>query len=173
MGSESLIETITFFDFILALTPIVVVLFLMVIMRWSGAKAGAAGWLIALILAFAYFGITPRMLVISQGRGLMLTIFVLYIVWMAILLFNVVKEAGAIDVIARSIRTLTGDRVLQLLILSWVFSGFLQSVSGFRCAYSCNCTPFNWTGLFANYCCCSRGYRSFLVCDFWRYRNGF
>ena len=61
----------------------------------------------------------------------MLTIFVLYIVWMAILLFNVVKEAGAIDVIARSIRTLTGDRVLQLLILSWVFSGFLQSVSGF------------------------------------------
>jgi lactate permease len=50
---------------------------------------------------------------------------------MALVLFNVVNEAGAIAVIGRAISRLTGDRVMQLLILSWVFSAFLQGVAGF------------------------------------------
>ncbi|MFQ5814843.1 MAG: L-lactate permease, partial [Anaerolineae bacterium] len=55
----------------------------------------------------------------------------LYIIWMALVLYNVVNEAGAITVIGRAISRLTGDRVMQLLILSWVFSAFLQGVAGF------------------------------------------
>jgi len=61
----------------------------------------------------------------------LLTLYVLYIIWMALVLYNVVNEAGAIIVIGRAISRLTGDRVMQLLILSWVFSAFLQGVAGF------------------------------------------
>jgi lactate permease len=64
-------------------------------------------------------------------KGVLLTLFVLYIIWMALVLFNVVREAGAISVIGEGVTKLTGDRVLQLLILSWVFSAFLQGVAGF------------------------------------------
>jgi lactate permease len=124
-------QVVGFIDFILALSPIAAVLVLMVGFRWGGAKAGAVGWLVALVVSFFYFGADLTLLAYAQTRGVLLTLFVLYIIWMALILFNVVREAGAIEVIADGIVRLTGDRVLQLLILSWVFSAFLQGVAGF------------------------------------------
>jgi len=116
---------------LLALSPIVVVLILMIGFRWSGAKAGPVSWLTAIAVSLAFFGATPSILAYSQLKGLLLTVYVLYIIWMALVLYNVVNEAGAIAVIGRAISRLTGDRVMQLLILSWVFSAFLQGVAGF------------------------------------------
>jgi lactate permease len=116
---------------LLALSPIIVVLILMIGFRWGGAKAGPVGWLTALVVSLAFFGATPRLLAYSQLKGLLLTVYVLYIIWMALVLYHVVNEAGAIAVIGRAISRLTGDRVMQLLILSWVFSAFLQGVAGF------------------------------------------
>jgi lactate permease len=124
-------QAVGFIDFILALSPIAAVLVLMVGFRWGGAKAGAVGWLVALGVSLIYFGADTTLLAYAQTRGVLLTLFVLYIIWMALVLFNVVREAGAIEVIAEGIVKLTGDRVLQLLILSWVFSAFLQGVAGF------------------------------------------
>ena len=121
--------TVTYF--LLALSPIAFVLVLMVGLRWGGAKAGAVGWLVALGVSLLFFGATPQLLAYSQARAALLTLYVLYIIWMALILYNVVKEAGAIQVIADGIVKLTADRVLQLLILSWVFSAFLQGVAGF------------------------------------------
>ena len=125
------LEKVTFLNFVLALSPIIVVLVLMVGFRWGGARAGPVGWLIALIASTLFFGATPEVLAYSQVRGVLLTLYVLYIIWMALVLFNVVREAGAISAIGRGITRLTGDRVLQLLILAWVFSAFLQGVAGF------------------------------------------
>jgi lactate permease len=119
------------FYWLLALAPIIVVLILMIGLRWGGSKAGPVGWLTAIILSLAFFGATPALLAYSQLKGLLLTFYVLYIIWMALVLYNVVNEAGAIAVIGRAISRLTGDRVMQLLILSWVFSAFLQGVAGF------------------------------------------
>jgi len=119
------------FYWLLALSPIIVVLILMIGFRWGGSKAGPVGWLTAIIVSLAFFGTTPELLAYSQIKGLLLTFYVLYIIWMALVLYNVVNEAGAITVIGRAISRLTGDRVMQLLILSWVFSAFLQGVGGF------------------------------------------
>ncbi len=116
---------------LLALSPIIVVLILMIGFRWGGSKAGPVGWLTAVVVSLAFFGATPALLAYSQLKGLLLTLYVLYIIWMALVLYNVVNEAGAITVIGRAISRLTGDRVMQLLILSWVFSAFLQGVAGF------------------------------------------
>ncbi len=116
---------------LLALSPIIVVLILMVGLRWGGSKAGPVGWLTAIVVSLAFFGATPELLAYSQLKGLLLTFYVLYIIWMALVLYNVVNEAGAIAVIGRAISYLTADRVMQLLILSWVFSSFLQGVAGF------------------------------------------
>jgi lactate permease len=124
-------QAIEFIDFFLALSPIAAVLILMVGFRWGGARAGAMGWLVALVVSVLSFGADAKLLAYAQTRGVLLTLFVLYIIWMALVLFNVVREAGAIEVIAEGIVRLTGDRVLQLLILSWVFSAFLQGVAGF------------------------------------------
>jgi lactate permease len=118
-------------SWLLALSPIIVVLILMVGFRWGGSKAGPIGWLVALLVALVFFGAGPRLLVYSQLRGVLLSLYVLYIVWMALVLYHVVDEAGAITVIGETVSRLTRDKTMQLLMLSWVFSAFLQGVAGF------------------------------------------
>jgi lactate permease len=122
---------ITLLTWLLALSPIAVVLILMVGFRWGGSKAGPVGWLVAMVVAWLVFGAGPAVLFYSQLRGLLLSLYVLYIIWMALILYRVVDEAGAITVIGRGIARLTSEPTMQLLLLAWAFSGFLQGVAGF------------------------------------------
>jgi lactate permease len=118
-------------NWLLAFSPIAVVLVLMVGLRWGGKKAGPVGWVVALLVAWLRFGAGLEVLAYSQLRGILLTLYVLYIIWMALVLYRVVDEAGAITVIGRGIARLTADPTMQLLLLAWAFSAFLQGVAGF------------------------------------------
>jgi len=114
-----------------ALSPMGVVLVLMIWFNWSGGRAGAAGWIAALIVSVLLFGAHPRLLAYSQMRGVLLSLNVLYIIWPALLLYNVVNETGAIEAIGAGIQRFSGDKTIQLLIFGWVFSSFLQGVAGY------------------------------------------
>jgi lactate permease len=116
---------------LLALSPIAAVLVLMVGFRWGGDRAGAVGWVVALLVAWLGFHAGPQVLLYSQLRGLLLSLYVLYIIWMALLLYRVVDEAGAIAVIGRGIVRLTAQPTMQILLLAWAFASFLQGVSGY------------------------------------------
>jgi lactate permease len=118
-------------NFVLALFPIATILALMVGFRWGASRAGAAGYLTALIIAIAAFGAGPQILAVSHGKALLLTIDVLFIIWMAFLLFRVADEAGAIKAIGQALPHLTADQGMQAVIIGWVFASFLQGVGGF------------------------------------------
>jgi lactate permease len=117
--------------FLLAFLPIALILALMVGFRWGASRAGAAGYLSALIIAAAFFGAGPQLLAVAHGKALFLTIDVLMIIWAAFLLFRVADEAGAIKTIGEALPHLTADRGMQALIIGWVFASFLQGVGGF------------------------------------------
>jgi lactate permease len=114
-----------------AFSPIAVVLVLMIFLNWSGSRAGAAAWLTALVVAITLFGAHPELLAYSQMKGVLLSLNVLYIIWAALLLYNVVNETGAIRAIGIGIQRFSGDKSIQLLIFGWIFSSFLQGVAGY------------------------------------------
>lgn len=116
---------------LLALLPIVGVLVAMVRWEWTAARAGLLGWALAMGLALLLFEAPPALLAYAHLRSLLLALYVLYIIWMALLLYHVVNEAGAIEDISVGVARLTGDRLVQLLILAWLFASFLQGVTGF------------------------------------------
>ena len=118
-------------DWILAFFPVLTVLILMLRFRWGGAQAGAAGWGVALAVAALRFGADARLLGYAQLKGLLLTLFVVYIIWGALLFYRTTDEAGAVDAIGDGLPRLTPDRGMQALLLGWVFSTFLQGVGGF------------------------------------------
>ncbi len=117
--------------FALALSPILIILVLMVGYRWSAARAGAVGYLSAMLIAILFFGAGSRLLAAAHGKALLLTIDVLYIIWTAFLLYRIADEAGAIKTIGQALPHLTADRGMQALIIGWVFASFLQGVGGF------------------------------------------
>ncbi|MGH7847939.1 MAG: L-lactate permease [Candidatus Binatia bacterium] len=118
-------------SFCAAVFPLALILFLMVWWRWSGAKAGFAGAASAAMIGVAFFGASGEVLFIALWRGVVLTFHVLYIIWPALLLYHVVEGSGAIRSIGAGVSSLTEDHILQLLILGFGFSSFVQGVAGF------------------------------------------
>lgn len=118
-------------NILLAATPLLLVLFLMIALNWGGSKAGIAGWAAAVVISVVAFGADLSLLWVAFGRGLLLAVYVLYIIWMALLLYHVVNEAGAIEVLGQELPGLAADRAGQALLLAWVFGSFLQGASGY------------------------------------------
>jgi lactate permease len=118
-------------DWLFAFTPILFILILMLRFRWSAAKAGSAGWLIALLVAAGRFGAGLELLLVAHGKALLLSLDVLLIIWAAFLLYRVADEAGVIEVIGTALPRLTAERGMQALLIGWAFTSFLQGVGGF------------------------------------------
>ncbi|MCF6277599.1 MAG: L-lactate permease [Anaerolineales bacterium] len=116
---------------LLALLPIGIILLLMVGFRWGAARAGAAGYIAAMIIAVAFFGAEARVLAYAHTRAILLTLDVLYIIWAAYLLYRVSDEAGAIVTIGEALRQLTGNKGMQAMLIGWIFASFLQGAGGF------------------------------------------
>ncbi len=122
---------LTFYSWLLALLPVLVVLVLMLALHWGGSKAGAAAWLAALIIAAVFFGAGPRVILYSQAKSLLLSLDVLLIIWTALLLFHTADEAGAMRLIGGSLSALTSNRTLQGLLIGWLFCSLIQGTGGF------------------------------------------
>jgi lactate permease len=99
--------------------------------HWGGSKAGPAGWLTAVLVTLIFFGGNLQLLLVSAGRAFFLSLYVLYIIWMALLLYHTVNDAGAIKVIGQEMPRLAHDRPAQALLLAWIFGAFLQGATGF------------------------------------------
>ena len=104
------------FNLFLAALPIIIILILMLGFRWSAARAGLAGWLVAIFISTISFGAGLRLLGYAQLKALLLTLDVLLIVWNAFLLFRVTDEAGAIKIFSTALPALTPDRAMQALL---------------------------------------------------------
>ena len=117
---------------LMAWVPIVLVLVLMMALKMSGGKSGAVSWVASLLIGAYFFGGDLRLLASGTVKGLWTTVFVIYIIWGAMTLYNVVDVTGSFKLIASTFTRLThGNRLLQLLVLGWAFPSFIQGVCGF------------------------------------------
>ncbi len=117
--------------FFLAILPILIILVLMMVFRCKASRAGAAGYLAALLIAWIWFGINLETLAYAHAKAVFLILDVLLIIWTAFALFRVVDEAGGIQVLSETLPFLTANKGLQALLIGWVFASFLQGVGGF------------------------------------------
>lgn len=122
---------LTFLNWLLALSPIVIVLVLMLVFHWSSSRAGAVAWFGTILVAVLRFGATPQLIAYSQAKAVLLTLDVLYVIWAALLLFHVADEAGAVRLVGQTLPALTPDRMMQGLLLGWLFASLLQGMGGF------------------------------------------
>ncbi|MGI6208577.1 MAG: L-lactate permease [Anaerolineae bacterium] len=118
-------------DVLWASAPLVIVLGLMLWRRWSSARAGATGLAAAVLIAALRFGLTWDVLWVSQARGVALSFYILYIIWAALLLYQVVRAAGGIGQLESWLLGMVADQPAAALLFSWCLSGVLEGIAGF------------------------------------------
>ena len=111
--------------------PIGLLLWLMVRRGWGAARAGPLALVLAIALSLGVFGTDLELVARSQTKGALLSIWVLSIIWAALFLFHLVDETGKIQVIGTWLARLAPSRALQVLLLAWVFTSFLQGIAGY------------------------------------------
>ena len=122
---------VTILNWLLAASPVILLIAAILGLNWSAPRAGAAAWLLALALALLAFGAARDHVAIASAKGLSLALFVLTIVWTSVYLFNLVHRLKGIDAIGRAMAALASDRLVQALLIGWGFSSFIQGVTGF------------------------------------------
>lgn len=122
---------LTVLNWILALSPVLTVLVMMVGLGQGGSRAGMVACIVAILVGFLRFGTGFLLIGVAMGKSVLLAVDVLFIVWMALFFYNVTNEAGTVQLIGKSLPRLTSDRALQSLLISWIFVSLLQGVGGF------------------------------------------
>jgi lactate permease len=123
--------SINLLNWIIALVPVLVLLIFLAILRWSASQAGPLGLFVGAIIAIFVFRTPLETLAISIVKGFWDSIFILYIVWTALLLYEVVRSAGVFETFQKEISQFTPNQLVQFLAFGLVFVLFLQSTAGF------------------------------------------
>ena len=122
---------VTLSNWLFSLSPLVLFLYLMIGKKWSGSKASFTSWIYTLIIAVLFFGANLPLIGYAHFKTIFLAGDVLFIIWMALYFFHISNSAGAVSVLGNALSNLTSNKVIQALLLSWLFTSFLQGLGGF------------------------------------------
>ena len=96
---------------------------------WKSAIAGAAS---AFLLAWLVWGMPLTLTIAAATHGMAYGLWpICWIVFAAVLFYNVSVEAGDFDVIRRSLARLTTDRRVQVLLVAFCFGALIEGIAGF------------------------------------------
>ncbi len=116
---------------ILAIMPIVALLVFLVPLKWRAPEAGPMAMFTAAIVALLAFRTPWDTLAVAGAKGVWDAIFILYVIWPALLLYQITKQAGAYDALRQGIAKFSRNDLFIILALAWVFASFLQGIAGF------------------------------------------
>ena len=115
----------------LAFFPMLLLLMLLVFFRWKAAEAGAVGVLCTLLIAYFFFETSIYDLAVSSAKGAWESIYILYVIWPAMILYVIGLKSGAFDSLNQQISKFSRNEMFLVLGFGWVFASFLQGISGF------------------------------------------
>ena len=120
-----------FLSTIVAALPVVVLFWLLVPRRWLAPKAGAAGAITAILLAWLVYDMPLEMAGWSFAYGAAFGMLpVGWTIFSAMLLYNITVVTGQFDVVRRSVAGLSGDARIQAILIGFAFGAFLEGAAG-------------------------------------------
>jgi lactate permease len=117
---------------LLAALPILVLLGLLAGLKVRPHLSALAGAATAVAAAIAVFGMPARLALSSFAYGLAFGLLkIVWIVIAAVFLYNISVETGQFEIMKESVRAITADRRLQLLLVAFCFGSFIEGSAGF------------------------------------------
>jgi lactate permease len=121
---------LTLWRWLLAIAPIVVLVVLVARGRSSTAVNAGIAVLVAVLVAATAFGAGPEVLAVGVGKGIWTGIWILYVIWAALLLYHLARQVG-LDRLGTAFSSILPRPVENVLIVAWVLPSFIQGVAGF------------------------------------------
>ncbi len=118
-------------NYFLGASPILLLLLLLTVFKWSGKSSGLISWLFSIIIASLFFGLSSKVFWVSQAKGVVFSIYVLLVLWSALLLYNLNNQIGGINSVTQWLKLRIPDRSLLVILIAWSFSGILEGIAGF------------------------------------------
>jgi lactate permease len=117
---------------LVAMLPLVVLLGLLAGAGWPASWSAAAGLATALAIAVGVVGMPLDAALAAALHGAAFGLFPIgWIILSAMFLYRLSVEAGALDVMKRSVTGLSADHRLQALLIAFSFGAFLEGAAGF------------------------------------------
>jgi lactate permease len=116
---------------LLAVVPILFILVVLVAWSWPARRVMPLGWMLAVSLAYGFWGVEARRLVASTLFGFLSAFNILIIIAGAVLILNTLKQSGAMGAINRGFHGISPDRRVQAIIVAWLFGSFIEGAAGF------------------------------------------
>ena len=115
-----------------AAMPVLVPLYLLGVLRKPAWQAALAGLVMAALVALFIYEMPLRIALGAVTYGAAFGIFpISWIVFWAIVLFQITLDTGNFEVIKDSISGVTSDRRLQALLIAFSFGAFIEGATGF------------------------------------------
>ena len=117
---------------IVAAIPIIVFLLCLTVFKMKGIYAAITTLVVTIIVAMVFFKLPGSIAGGATLEGFYQGIIPIgFIVIMAVWLYKIATETGQFGIVQDSIASVSRDQRVQLLLIGFVFNGFLEGAAGF------------------------------------------
>lgn len=118
-------------NILLAFSPIIVILVLMLIFKLSSRIALSVALLLTIGIVAFHWRLSPQYILGYVLFGFLKAFDIIVVIFGAILILNVLKYSGGMSIISQGFNGISEDRRIQVIIISWLFGAFIEGAAGF------------------------------------------
>lgn len=111
--------------------PFFIFIFLLFVKKTTLLKSSLITLILYTLLAVFYWQIIPSFLFLSYGKGIMVAVDILIIIFGAIFFLEVLKSFNVLNNISYYLSGISKDYRVQVIIIAWFFEAFLEGTAGF------------------------------------------
>lgn len=120
---------------ILAIVPVLLLIVLMVFFKMPGDRSSVISLIVTMLIALFGFHFAIDDLACSFLYGALKAVSpILIIIVMAIFSYNVLLKTRKMEIIKQQFTSISTDKSIQVLLLTWGFGGLLEAMAGFGTA---------------------------------------
>lgn len=114
-----------------AVFPILFLFLIMSVFHMKTERAAFLGIICAVISALVIGKSTPQIVTMDLEKGAFSALNILIVIWPAVFLYEMMEFAGVFQSIKQMLQKKTQDELVMVLLICWLFSSFLQGITGF------------------------------------------
>lgn len=116
---------------LLAFAPILTAFLLLTVANRPASQAMPVAYIMTVIIALVVWQVPFNQIAAATFQGIVVTLEIVYIVFGAILLLNILQESGALSKIRQGLLGVSRDRRVQVILITWLLGSFIEAASGF------------------------------------------